>query len=89
MELAKMTSKGQITIPVTVRKLLGLKDGDKVIFVQEGKNIIIQNAATEALDEVQDAFRGLAAENNIRGEQDVVNMVKEIRAERSDEYVCE
>ena len=33
MELAKITSKGQITIPASIRKLLGVKDGDKVLFV--------------------------------------------------------
>ena len=32
MELAKVTSKGQITIPLTIRNLLGLKTGDKVYF---------------------------------------------------------
>ncbi|EMB29510.1 AbrB family transcriptional regulator [Treponema denticola MYR-T] len=32
MELAKVTSKGQITIPLTIRNLLGLKTGDKVFF---------------------------------------------------------
>ena len=31
MELAKITSKGQITIPIAIRKILNLKDGDKVI----------------------------------------------------------
>ena len=30
MELAKLTSKGQITLPIAVRRKLGVKDGDKV-----------------------------------------------------------
>lgn len=30
MELAKVTSKGQITIPLMIRNLLNLKTGDKV-----------------------------------------------------------
>ena len=29
MELAKVTSKGQVTIPVAIRKKLGIKNGDK------------------------------------------------------------
>jgi antitoxin PrlF len=37
MYKAKMTSKGQITIPVGVRKSLGLKPGEKVAF-SEGEN---------------------------------------------------
>ena len=35
MELAKLTSKGQITIPLAIRNMLGLKTGDKVYFGQE------------------------------------------------------
>jgi|SRR5277367_7021265 len=39
MPTATMTSKGQITIPIEVRKALGLKAGDKVDFfeVEDGK----------------------------------------------------
>ncbi len=37
MTTAAVTSKGQITIPVEVRKKLGLKPGDRVRFV-EGEN---------------------------------------------------
>ncbi|MBO0683302.1 MAG: AbrB/MazE/SpoVT family DNA-binding domain-containing protein [Candidatus Dormibacteraeota bacterium] len=29
---AKLTSKGQITIPAPVRRVLGLRDGDQVVF---------------------------------------------------------
>lgn len=37
IEVAKITSQGQITIPLAIRKQLGLKDGDKVVFYQEGE----------------------------------------------------
>ena len=33
MELAKVTSKGQVTIPIEIRKKLGIKNGDKVLFI--------------------------------------------------------
>ncbi|NBD33576.1 MAG: AbrB/MazE/SpoVT family DNA-binding domain-containing protein, partial [Cyanobacteria bacterium] len=39
MELAKVTSKGQITIPVEIRKQLNLKPGDKVLFIEENGKI--------------------------------------------------
>ena len=89
MELAKITSKGQITIPVAIRKALGVKDGDKVLFVQEGDKIVLLNASLSALLETQRAFHGVADELGIKDEQDVVNMVREIRKERSDQYQCE
>lgn len=89
MELAKVTSKGQITIPAAIRKLLGVKDGDKVLFVQEGSKVVMMNASVNALMEVQRAFQGMAEELGVNDEQDVVDMVKEIRAERHGNYECE
>ena len=83
MELAKITSKGQITIPASIRKLLGVKDGDKVLFVQEGNKVVMMNAPVNALLEAQREFQGMAEALGLKGEQDVVDMVKEIRAERS------
>ena len=35
MYLAKISSNGQITIPVEIRRLLGLKSGDKILFLQK------------------------------------------------------
>ena len=84
MELAKITSKGQITIPASIRKLLGVKDGDKVLFVQEGNKVVMMNASVNALLEAQREFQGMAEALGLKGEQDVVDMVKESRAERSD-----
>lgn len=46
MSMAKLTSKGQITIPLTVRKALGVDVGDRVEFVEEhGRYLVI--AATQ------------------------------------------
>ena len=58
MELAKVTTKGQITIPKAIREKLKLKEGSKIIFLQKGKDIIIKNSAMLALEKVQDAFEG-------------------------------
>lgn len=89
MELAKITSKGQITIPASIRKLLGVKDGDKVLFVQEGNRVVMMNASVNALLEVQKALQGMAQELGVKDEQDVVDMVKEVRTERHGNYECE
>lgn len=56
MELAKVTSKGQVTIPIDIRKKLGIKNGDKVLFVEEAGRIYIMNASMDALREAQNAF---------------------------------
>ena len=49
MEVATLTSKGQITIPVAVRAKLNLQQGDKVVFIEDDSpngGIRILNAAT-------------------------------------------
>jgi AbrB family looped-hinge helix DNA binding protein len=39
---ARITSRGRVTIPETVREALGLKDGDQVVFrVIEGERAIL------------------------------------------------
>ena len=83
MELAKITSKGQITIPVAIRKLLGLKDGSKVVFFEKDNEIVIRNSAMVALEKIQETFEGEAERLGLKTEEDVVNMIKEFRKEKS------
>ena len=85
MELAKITSKGQITIPLAVRKSMGLKDGDKVMFFEDENGYRIVNAAMVALQKVQKAFEGEAERLGLKDEDDVVAMIKEVRRERRQE----
>jgi AbrB family looped-hinge helix DNA binding protein len=82
MELAKITLRGQITIPVAIRKKLGVKDGDKVLFIEENGRIVMENSIRVALKDVQGAFRGEAERLGLKDEQDVVSMVKEVRREK-------
>ena len=82
MELAKITLRGQITIPVAIRKKLGVKDGDKVVFIEENGRVIMENSIKLALKDVQNAFRGEADRLGLKGEQDVVAMIKEVRREK-------
>lgn len=82
MELAKVTTKGQITIPKAIREILNLKDGSKIIFLQKGNDIIIKNSAMLALEKIQDAFEGEAERLDLDNEDDVVELVKNFRKER-------
>jgi AbrB family looped-hinge helix DNA binding protein len=85
LDVSRVTSKGQVTIPVEMRRKLGIKDGDKVVFIEEGSRIVIANAAMVALKEVQEVFSGEAKRLGLRDEQDVVDMVKEVRREMWEE----
>ena len=45
MEIAKVTSRGQITLPLAIRKKLEVQEGDKVVFYEESGRIVVENAA--------------------------------------------
>jgi AbrB family looped-hinge helix DNA binding protein len=82
MELAKITSKGQITLPISIRRALKLKDGDKVAFIERNGQYILINPVLLAIREVQEAYDGEAERLGLEDVNDVVNMVKEIRESR-------
>ncbi|MBI5747883.1 MAG: AbrB/MazE/SpoVT family DNA-binding domain-containing protein [Nitrospinae bacterium] len=43
---AKITSKGQITLPKEVRKLLDVHEGSVVVFEKENDRVVIKSAKT-------------------------------------------
>ena len=49
MEISKISSKGQITVPVSVRNKLNLKPGDNVVIFEENGRFYIENAAAISL----------------------------------------
>ena len=61
MYLAKISSSGQVTIPLEVRRALNLKPGGKVLFIQnERGQFAVENASTHAIYSAQAAFEGAA-----------------------------
>lgn len=81
MELAKISSKGQITIPIAIRKKLNLKEGDKVLFLEENNKVIVTNASYEALKEFQNTMVGEVKKQGIYSEEDVNKIAKKVRRE--------
>ena len=41
---AKLTSKGQITVPLGIRERLGVREGDRIEFVTQGSEIVVRPA---------------------------------------------
>jgi AbrB family looped-hinge helix DNA binding protein len=81
VELAKVTSKGQVTIPVEIRRKLGIKNGDKVLFIEESGRVYMLNSSMDALREAQRAFAGEAERVGLKDDNDVMAMIKELREE--------
>jgi len=84
MELAKVTSKGQITIPKSIRDMLDIKDGSKIIFLQKDNDIIIKNSSMIALEKIQKVFSGEAKKLGLETEDDVVNLINDYRKEKKE-----
>ncbi|MBN1645471.1 AbrB/MazE/SpoVT family DNA-binding domain-containing protein [Candidatus Woesearchaeota archaeon] len=41
-KIVKVTDKGQISIPTKFRKNTGIKKGDQLLMIQDGKRIVVQ-----------------------------------------------
>lgn len=77
MNLAKISANGQITVPVEIRRLLGLKSGDKILFYQkQDGEVVVSNASVQAIRRAQAAFADAMGVSN---EDDVQTLVNEVR----------
>lgn len=80
MNLAKISANGQITVPVEIRRLLGLKSGDKLLFFQkQNGEVVVSNASAQAIRRAQAAFAGAAEALGVSDEEDVQALVDEAR----------
>jgi AbrB family looped-hinge helix DNA binding protein len=78
-EEAKLTSKGQITIPKTIRTALGLKAGEKVVFIRENREVIMIPKTKEPLKELEK----IRKEVPLFTEEEIKRMIKESKKEWS------
>ena len=80
MNLAKISANGQITVPVEIRRKLGLKSGDKILFYQkEDGEIVLTNASAQAIKKAQSALAGAAEAMGVKDEDDVQALIDDIR----------
>ncbi|NLY26121.1 MAG: AbrB/MazE/SpoVT family DNA-binding domain-containing protein [Alcaligenaceae bacterium] len=71
-EVATLTSKGQITLPKSIRQALGADTGSKLAFELRGSEVIVTRADAEHEDPAITAFltllaRDIEAGRNVRG----------------------
>lgn len=79
MVLAKITSKGQITIPSDIRKKMNLRTGDKIVFFEENGKYFLQNSNSIVLANFQKAMEGAAEEAGFNNPDDVTDYIKQLR----------
>lgn len=74
---AKVTSKGQITIPLTVRKKMGLKTGDIVIFKENDEDVM--TVVQEKKESPFAKYRGIERKGVGLDRKAIVDDLREIR----------
>ena len=89
MNLAKVSTARQITIPIDVCRQLKIKPGSKVLFAERANGeIVIENAETTAmrafptnrsLKKAQKTLRGAADTAGLETEDDIMRAVREVR----------
>jgi len=82
MELAKVTSKGQITIPLEIRKKMQLKTGDKILFFEENGRCFFQNSNDIVLLQFQKAMKGEAKKAGFADPDDVAKYLNQLRKKK-------
>jgi AbrB family looped-hinge helix DNA binding protein len=73
---ARITSKGQITVPRDVRLALGVRPGDTLLFEQDNSGVRVRPVRTESPFE---QYRGIGTPGIPRGRQAVVRWVRAVR----------
>jgi len=73
---AKITSKGQITVPREVRRALGVGPGDKLLFEADGSGIQVRPARAESPFA---KYRGIGNPGIRSGRKGVIRWIREIR----------
>ena len=81
IENVKVMEKGQVTIPKDVRKILGVSSGDRITFVVENGSVRVINSTIYAMQMLQAQMDGEAEATGITSDEDVLNLVEEVRAE--------
>ena len=75
-EQAKITSKGQITIPRNIRKALGVQPGDSVVFDQAGDEIRVRPVRKESAFA---KYRGIGNPGIASGREAILSYIDELR----------
>ena len=73
---AKVTSKGQVTVPKAVRDALGINEGDEVIFRVEGNRAVL--ARTPDFLALASTIRVPAAKRNVAWDE----VIRRTRSDR-------
>jgi len=73
---ARITSKGQITVPHEIRRALGVQAGDKLLFEKDSGGVRVRPVRTKSPFE---KYRGIGSPGIPRGRKAVMRWVRSLR----------
>jgi len=76
IEMGTVSSRGQICIPNDIRENMGLKEGNKVLFVLTDDSLLVKKVNTQTFAEITKPLR--EAKKKIK-EEEVVDLVHRFR----------
>src|SRR5438876_8348856 len=82
---ARITSKGQITVPHEIRRALGVRPGDKLLFERDRVGVRVWPVRAKSPFE---KYRGIGSPGIASGKKAVVRWVRKLRG-RSEEHTSE
>jgi antitoxin PrlF len=74
LEIATVTSKGQITLPKSIRQALGIDVGGKVLFELQGETVIVTRAVDVAHEDPAIAGFLRLLEQDIRAGRQIMDL---------------
>jgi AbrB family looped-hinge helix DNA binding protein len=81
MNLARVSSNGQVTVPIEIRRKLNIKEGDKILFLENAKGeIVLQNSSRVAIREAQAALRDVSS-----SEEEILQDIMELRYSKKEQ----
>ena len=78
IEMGKISSRGQVAIPLDIRERLGLEEGSKVLFFTEEDTLLIKKVTEQSFAQITRPLK-LAAKKAGMKEEDVPNMLHRFR----------
>lgn len=79
---AKVGKNGQVTIPQSIREILGVSNGDRITFIVENGSVRLINSAVYMMQSLQAEMAGVAEETGLISDEAVMDLVKEVRSEK-------
>jgi len=78
---AKIMSNGQVVLPKDVREVLGIGSGGQVALVCKDNQVLMMNPVLYAMSVLQEGMKGEAEKAGLHNDDDVMELVREIRYE--------